>query len=81
MDEKYCNSHNIICSRFTLQLTAQPTCRLPWTIHRGGEYVEMLHSLLRLYLNPMDGSALVGPTSTISLTYAANYDTAVKWTW
>lgn len=46
-------------------------------------YVEMLHSLLRLRLNPVDGSANsaapVDPTSTIPLTYAANYDTAVKW--
>jgi hypothetical protein len=43
----------------------------------------MLHSLLRLCLNPVDGSANsaapVDPTSTIPFTYAANYNTAVKW--
>jgi hypothetical protein len=48
-----------------------------------GVYVEMLHSLLRLRLNPVDGSANsaapVDPTSTIPLTHAATYDTAVKW--
>jgi hypothetical protein len=46
-------------------------------------YVEILHSLLHLTLNPVDGfansAALVGPTSTIPLTHVANYDTAVNW--
>jgi hypothetical protein len=43
----------------------------------------MLHSPLRLRLNPVDGSANsaapVDPTGTIPLAHAANYDTAVKW--
>jgi len=84
MDEKYCNSHNIVYSRFTLHLTAQSACRLPGLFIEGGEYVEMLHPLLRLCLDPVDGSAdsatPADPTSIIPLTYVANYDTAVKWT-
>ena len=43
----------------------------------------MLHSLLRLSLNPVDGfanfAALVDLTSAIPLTHAVNYDTAVNW--
>ena len=83
MDGKYCNSDNIVYSRFTLRLTAQPSCRLPGLSIEGGVYVEMLHSLLRLCPIPVDGSANsaapVDPTGTIPLAHAANYDTAVKW--
>ena len=83
MGGKYRNSHNIVYSRLTLQLTAQPTCRLPGLFIEGGVYVEILHSLLHLTLNPVDGfansAALVDPTSTIPLTHVANYDTAANW--
>lgn len=43
----------------------------------------MLHSLLRLSLNPVDGftnsAAPVDPTGAIPPTHAVNYDTAVNW--
>ena len=83
MDERYRNSHNIVGSRITTWLTAQPTARLPWTIVEGGVYAELLQSLLRPRLNPADGSAdfiaPMHPTSTIPLIPVVNYAAAVKW--
>jgi hypothetical protein len=45
--EEYRNSHNIVASRLSGWLAAQPLERLPWSIISGGVYAEMLNSLLR----------------------------------
>jgi hypothetical protein len=81
LDEKYRNSHNIVASRLTKWLKAQPLDRLPWTIIHGGVYSEMLNWLLKPRPHG-DGFAFKAPMdheSVIPLIPLDNYGKCVEW--
>ena len=79
--EEYRNSHNVVASRLTGWLTAQPQDRLPWSIITGGVYAEMLNRLLKpvpredgyIFELPMEKE------SVMPLIPLDNYGEAVKW--
>lgn len=81
MAEKFRNSHNIVGSRLSAWLAAQPLDRMSWAIVTGGVYVEMLNTLLRP-VQRGDGYAFTVPMdkdSVIPLIPLANYGERVRW--
>jgi hypothetical protein len=80
--EKYRNSHNIVGSRLSSWLAAQPVDLLPWTIiTAAGVYAEMFRSLLKP-LPHGDGVAFKVPMdkeSIMPIIPLENYGKAVKW--
>lgn len=83
-DEKYRNSHNIVGSRLSRWLAAQPVDLLPWTIvTAAGVYAEMFRSLLKpLPSGDGDGVVFKVPMdreSIMPIIPLENYGKAVKW--
>jgi hypothetical protein len=80
--EKYRNSHNIVGSRLSRWLAAQPVDLLPWTIMTaGGVYAEMFRSLLKPFPHG-DGVVFKVPMdreSIMPIIPVENYGKAVKW--
>jgi hypothetical protein len=80
--EKYRNSHNVVGSRLSGWLAAQPLDVLPWTIMTAaGVYAEMFRSLLKP-LPDGDGVVFEVPMdkeSIMPIIPLENYGKAVKW--